>query len=172
MASTWKILAALALFLILPAGAYVTGAWVGPPPASQEHGAQLVDQDGRVPTPPSKEGGRPSGTPPELVAATDEDPATAVRQQPSASATERGEPEKQRRVERKPATTDSPSTEVENEPSGQPGPTDSAGPSEALETQAPAPTESPAPSDAPETAPAEPTPSAAPSDEAEGVVGS
>lgn len=188
MASTWKILAALALFLTLPVGAYVTGAMVGPP-SPPEHQAQLVDQDADVPAQPARKAkDRPSARPTEVVTATGTGPATVGRDQPGSKVerekpgskverekVEREKAGKRQRAEREPDATEKPTGDADsgNEPAEDPAPSESPEPTEAPETDDPEPTGSPTPTptDEAEPEPAEPTTSVAPSDEPEDVAG-
>lgn len=183
MASTWKILAALALFLTLPAGAYVTGAMVGPP-SPPEHQAQLVDQDADVPTQPARKAKvRPSARPTEVPTAAGTGPDTVVREEPGSKVerekpgpkVEREKAGKRQRDERKPDATEKPTGDADsaNQPAGDPAPSESPEPTEGPETDDPEPTGSPTPTptDEAEPEPAEPTTSVAPSDEPEDVAG-
>lgn len=178
MAATWKILAALALFLILPAGAYVTGAMVGPPTPPQDQRAQLVDQGGYASVPARKPKDRPSERAAGLVSATDDAPADVVSQEKSSAKPERTGAEK-RRAEPKPAAR--PAADAPSEapsPTESPEPSESPEPGEAPATEDPAtdepePTESPAPTETPEPTQSDaPSPSVAPSDDPEDEVGS
>ena len=183
MASTWKILAVLALFLTLPAGAYVTGAMVGPP-SPPEHQAQLVDQDADVPRQPARKAkARPTARPAEDVTATGTGPATVVRDQPGPKVdrekpgptVEREKAEKRQPAERKPDATEEPTGDADNgnQPAADPAPSESPEPTEGPETEDPEPTASPTPTptDDAEPEPAEPTTSVAPSDEPEDAAG-